>query len=302
MALHENEKEVSISCDGIEIRVTHPDARYFPDVGITKQDLVAYYAQIAPEMFRYGANHLLTLERYPGGISHEGFYQKEIPDSAPGFIARKTIQNRTGGTTTYAVFNHPAVIPYLAQYGCITPHLWLSTAQAPHQPDRLIFDLDPPQEKNFSWTLIQETACELRELLLGVGLEPFLMTTGSRGLHIVVPIKPQAKFDRVRRVARQVAQILVARDPHHTTLKAQDKSRRKKLFVDYLRNGFGATAVAPYAVRARSHASVALPIAWEELTDSALRSSSFSMKEALSRVAKKNDPWESFFKSSRPLF
>ena len=302
MAVHENEEKVSVSCDGISVEISHPHTLYFPDVEITKYELVAYYAATAPRMFTYGANHLLTLERYPGGISHEGLYQKEIPDSAPGFIARKTIKNKTGGTTTYAVFNHPAVIPYLAQYGCITPHLWLSAAHAPHQPDRLIFDLDPPQEKNFSWPLVQETAFELRELLLSVDLEPFLMTTGSRGLHVVVPIKPQAKFDRVRRVARQVAQILVARDPQHKTVAAQDKSRRKKLFVDYLRNGFGATAVAPYAVRARPHASVAMPITWEELNNPSLRSSSFTMKEALTRVAQNNDPWELFFKSSRPLF
>jgi bifunctional non-homologous end joining protein LigD len=302
MALHKTEAEVTILCDGITVGVTHPTTLYFPDARITKYDLVTYYATIAPRIFQYGANHLLTLERYPGGITHTGFYQKEIPESVPTFIARKTIQNKTDGTTTYAVLNHPAVIPYLAQYGCITPHLWLSSAQAPQQPDRLIFDLDPPHQKNFSWQLVQETAFELHDLLNEVGLKPFLMTTGSRGLHVVVPIQQHAKFDRVRRVARQVAQILVARDPHHKTLTAQDKSRRTKLFIDYLRNAFGATAVSPYAVRALPDAPVATPLAWSELHDSALRSSSFTIKSILQRIAEDTDPCESFFKSSRPLF
>ena len=302
MALHENEKKLIVICDGISVPISHDDALYFPKVGITKGDLARYYGTMAPHIFTYAANHLLTMERYPGGIEEEGFYQKEAPPSAPRFISRKTIRNKTGGITTYCTFNHPAVLVYLAQYGCITPHIWLSTATLPIKPDRIIFDLDPPKVGEVAWSLIADTAFELRELLLSVGLEPFLMTTGSRGLHVVVPIVCNARFDKVRTVARNVARILVTKDPRNKTLNAQDPARTRKLFIDYLRNGFGATAVAPYAVRARPNASVATPISWQELEDSALRSNTFTLHDIPKRIAHHDDPWASFTTKHRSLF
>ncbi len=281
------------------ISISNQDKVLFPDDGITKADLINYYYSIAPLMLLYVKNRPITMHRYPMGINHEGFYQKNAEDYFPSWVKRIPIKTEEHKTVNYVVIDKVATFVYLANLGCITPHIWLSTLRALDNPDRLIFDLDP-SGKNFDFSLIKKTALSFKKLLEDLDLVPFVMTTGSRGLHVVVPLKGTMSYDVVRPFARSLAQQLVQQDPEHLTVDVSKKKRGKKIFIDYLRNSFSATGVAPYAVRARNHAPIATPLAWDELSD--LRSSDmYTMKTIFKRLEKHGDPWHDIDKHARTL-
>ena len=263
------------------ISISNQDKVLFPDDGITKADLINYYYSIAPLMLLYVKNRPITMHRYPMGINHEGFYQKNAEDYFPSWVKRIPIKTEEHKTVNYVVIDKVATFVYLAN------------------PDRLIFDLDP-SGKNFDFSLIKKTALSFKKLLEDLDLVPFVMTTGSRGLHVVVPLKGTMSYDVVRPFARSLAQQLVQQDPEHLTVDVSKKKRGKKIFIDYLRNSFSATGVAPYAVRARNHAPIATPLAWDELSD--LRSSDmYTMKTIFKRLEKHGDPWHDIDKHARTL-
>jgi bifunctional non-homologous end joining protein LigD len=269
------------------IEVTHPGKIYFPGrPPITKRELVAYYVAAAPVMLPYTRGRPVTLQRFPEGIEGEGFFQKDIADWFPAWIPRATVP-KEGGSTTYALGNDAPTLAYLAGQGCITPHVWLSRIDRPRHPDRLIFDLDPP--KGFEQA--RAAARLLRDLLSRLGLASFVMTTGSRGLHVVVPLDRSADFDAVRGFARDAAALLVARHPDELTIEARIANRGDRLFLDTTRNAYAQTGVAPYAVRAKPGAPVATPLRWEELDDPALASQTYSLRSVLARVERNGDPW-----------
>ena len=269
------------------IEITHPGRIYFPGPPpVTKRDLVAYYVAAAPAMLPYIRGRPVTLQRFPDGIEGEGFFQKEIADWFPGWIPRATVP-KEGGSTTYVLCNDAPTLAYLASQACITPHVWLSRIDRPRHPDRLIFDLDPP--KGFEQA--RATARRLHDLLSRLGLASFVMTTGSRGLHVVAPLDRSADFDAVRGFARDVAALLVARHPDDLTIEARIANRGDRLFLDTTRNAYAQTGVAAYAVRARPGAPVATPLRWEELDDSTLGSQSYSLRNVLARIEREGDPW-----------
>ena len=235
------------------VTTTNEDFILFPKSKITKGELVDYYYEIAPLMVLYTKDRPLTMVRYPRGIDKEGFYQKDAPDYFPNYIKRKTIKKKEGGSTSYVVCNNEATLVYLANQGCITPHLWLSKIDKLDYPNKMIFDLDPPPPGK-KFTLIRKTALRLKELLEEIGLVPFVKTTGSKGLHVVVPLKRTAGFDEVRAFARQIAEQLIMHDPKNLTLEIRKDKRRGRTFIDTLRNAFAQTAVAPYAVRPKEKA------------------------------------------------
>jgi bifunctional non-homologous end joining protein LigD len=272
------------------------DKVLFPDVGVTKGDLIEHYRRVAARMVPHMKGRPVSMQRYPDGIEKEGFYQKDAPDYFPDWIRRVTVEKK-GGTVEHAICDDAATLVYLANQNCITPHVWLSRADRLHHPDRLIFDLDPPGE---DFDDVRFAAGAVRELLRELGLDPFPMTTGGRGLHLLMPLDRRADFDVVRDFARDVAEVLARRHPDRLTTEARKNKRRGRLFLDIMRNSYAQTAVPPYAVRAKAGAPVAVPIAWREVSDPGLTGSRWNTRNVASRLRKK-DPWQGLSRHARSL-
>jgi len=279
------------------MKITNPDKMLFPKAKITKQAFVSYYENIAPIMLPHIKGRPLSMNRFPDGVQGETFYQKEAPDYFPDFIAIQPVEKSDGGIVNYPLINSKSALLYLANYVCV-PHIWLSREPKLNYPDRMIFDLDPAP--GVSFTTVKWAAKELEQLLDSLELPAFLMTTGSRGLHIVVPLKRLYLFDEVREFAQELAGYLVEQYSTKLTMQMKKSDRGKKIFVDTLRNAWSATSVAPYAVRAKESAPIATPIKWSEL--SALSSpQKYTIKNIFQRVARVGDLWKDIHKKGATL-
>jgi bifunctional non-homologous end joining protein LigD len=281
----------------MSVTIHKPDKVLFPDAGVTKADLAAYYERVAERMLPQIKGRPISMQRFPDGIGKRGFFHKEVPAHFPDWIKRVEVPKQ-GGTVTHAIAWDVETLRYLVDQACITPHVWLSRAVELERPDRLVFDLDPSDD---SFAAVRRTACRLGELLRELGLVPYAMTTGSRGLHVWVPLRPKAGFDEVRAFARRTAELMVRRDPETLTIESRKNQRGGRIFLDVLRNGYAQTAVAPYAVRARASAPVAMPLHWEELSDSRLRPDKFTTRNAGRRLSSSEDPWKDIARHARAL-
>lgn len=267
---------------------------------ITKGDLVAYYQAVASTMLPYLKNRPLTMHRFPDGIATEGFYQKEIGNYFPSWIARTTVTKIEGGTTTYVTCNNTATLVYLANQACITPHLWLSRKDKPTSPDRMIFDLDPDTASLFG--AVKKTALKLKKILESYGLHPFAMLTGSRGMHVMVPLTRAYTFDQVKTCAKKIALQVLAQDTTGTlTTDLRLENRKGKIFIDVNRNAYAQTAVAPYAVRPLPGAPVATPVIWKEVASTTLTPQKFTIKNICRRLKKTGDPLTDIHKTAGSL-
>jgi bifunctional non-homologous end joining protein LigD len=274
------------------VELSNTDKVLFPGDGITKGDLIDYYRQIAVVMLPYIKDRPLVMHRFPDGIDAEGFYQQEVSDYFPDWIERVSVK-KEGGSISHVVCRNAATLVYLANQACITLHVWLSRQDRLDNPDQLIFDLDPP-DKDFE--PVREAAQLLRQFLQGLSLESLVKTTGSRGLHVIVPLDRSAGFDRVRSFARGVAETLSRLEPRKVTSELSKEKRKGRIFLDYIRNSYGQTAVAPYAVRARPGAPVATPLDWDELTELHLNAQSYTIKNMLQRLSRRQDPWQGMWR------
>lgn len=286
------------SVDGHQITITNPDKVLFPEDGITKGDLVDYYGRIADRMLPHVLDRPLHMNRFPDGIGGIAIQQKRVPDSFPSWIKRATVDRHQGGTITHALIDSAATLVYLANYNMITAHVWLSRIPAREQPDQLIFDLDPSDD---DFRLVRTTALKLKSLLEEMRLIPFVKTTGSRGLHVVVPIAVGPGFDEAHIFADYLAQRLAASDPDHLTTEFIKQKREGRLFIDVNRNAYAQTAVAPYSVRARRAAPVALPITWPTVERDTLRPDGITLRNVWDWLRDYGDPWEEMERSQRPL-
>jgi bifunctional non-homologous end joining protein LigD len=298
-----SDEELTIG--GRLVRLTSPERLMFPEDGITKADLVAYYRRIAPVMLPHMAGRPVSMERYPEGLGGPRFFHKEAPEAFPEWIARASVTVlESGEVQPQVVCDSEATLAYLANQGCITPHIWLSRIESAGRPvprdypDRLIFDLDPPGD---DFELARRAAGDLAAMLRELGLVPFLMTTGSRGLHVAVPLDGAADFDAVRAFARRLAERLAGRSPQELTTETRKDARQGRLFLDYLRNAYAQTTVAPYSVRARPGAPVATPLEWDELQDPRLSSRRYTTANIFRRLGQRADPWEGIGKHARSL-
>jgi bifunctional non-homologous end joining protein LigD len=277
-----------LTCGKFEVNITNPDKVLFPKANITKKQIIEYYYNIAEHMLPYLEDRLVSMERYPNGISEPGFFHKNSPDFFPDYIKIFPIEKKDGNIVNHAVINNQATLVYLANYGCLTPHVWLSRTDKLDYPDRLIFDLDPSAD-NFE--LVRQKAIDLKKLLESLGLPVFTMLTGSRGIHLVTPLKPLWDFDMVRAFALKVAEKFVATDPDNLTLEIRKENRGNKIFVDILRNAWGATSAPPYSVRAKEGAPVAAPLFAGELEDKNLSPQQFNISNIFNRLQEGN-PWK----------
>jgi bifunctional non-homologous end joining protein LigD len=237
----------------------------------------------------------VSLQRFNNGIEAGGFFQKNLARGRPDWVKSVRVGKR-GGSLVHALANDAATLVWLANQNCITPHVWTARADRLERPDRMVFDLDPEGDDDF--TLVRRTARELGDILRESGVEPFAMTTGSRGIHVVVALRRRYGFDKVRAAAVAVAEQLVARRPRDLTMEFYKRKRDGRLFVDVNRNAYAATSVPPYAVRPKPGAPVATPLRWEELEDRRLRAQRYTLRNVLDR---EGDPWESIARAAGAL-
>ena len=217
-----------------DVPITHPDKVLFPDDGITKADLAAYYRDAAPQMVPLVRDRPVSMQRFNAGIARGGFFQKNLPKGAPDWLSTVTVPKRDG-TVTHPLVTGADALVWLANQNCITPHVWPARADRPDRPDRMIFDLDPSDD---DFDLVRRSALTLGEILREAGVEPWAMTTGSRGLHVVVALRRRHSFTAVRDAAVAVGEELVARNPDELTLAFLKKKRGGRLYVDVNRNGY----------------------------------------------------------------
>ncbi|MFF3417827.1 non-homologous end-joining DNA ligase [Streptomyces sp. NPDC002698] len=280
---------------GRTVRVSRPDKVLFPDDGITKADLARYYRTVAHRMLPQLRGRPLMLERHPDGVDGVSFMQKDVPEYFPDWIHRVELPKQHG-TVTYVLCDDTATLLHLVGQGCITPHRFLSKADRPDHPDRLVFDLDPPGD---DFAAVRTAALLLRETLEQLRLPSAVMTTGSRGLHVLVPLDRSASFDDMWAFAADVAELLAAGHPDSLTTEVRKEAREKRLYLDVQRNAYAQTAVAPFAVRARPGAPVAAPVSWTEVEDGDIGARSFTLRDISARL--EDNPWRNAFRRGRSL-
>jgi bifunctional non-homologous end joining protein LigD len=273
------------------VRLTHPDRVVYPDVGITKREVAEYFAAVAPWMLAHVAGRPLSLVRCPEGMSGTCFYQKQPPQGLPPCVKEIKIQIKDALTVNVYIEDVEGLLA-LVQFGVLEIHAWQSRADDVERPDRLVFDLDPGP--NVEWSQVIDTAFLVRDFLKHLGLTSFVKTTGGKGLHIVAPIARGRSWDEVKEFCHGVATLITGSDPNHFAATMSKAARPGKIYIDYLRNERGSTAVAPYSSRARDGAPVSMPLSWTELRR-VKSGAAFTVANALAHIKKrKRDPWEGY--------
>jgi bifunctional non-homologous end joining protein LigD len=280
-----------VTINGKTLELSNEDKVLFPEDGITKGEIIDYYQRIAERMLPHIRSRPVTMIRFPDGIGRPGFYQKDVSDYFPAWLKRVTVARKEGGTTTYPLCNDGASLAYLANQAAVSIHVWLSRAGQLHHPDLMVFDMDPP---GGDFAAARAAARAARALLRELGLVPFVQTTGSRGLHVVVPLDGKSSFTEVRQFSQAVARLLAARRPEQLTTEHRKNKRGDRLFIDTGRNAYAQTFAAPYTVRPRPGAPVAAPLDWSELGKG--DSQRYNIRNIFRRLGRKDDPWESMWK------
>jgi bifunctional non-homologous end joining protein LigD len=274
--------------------ISHPDKVLFPDDGITKAELAAYYEAIAPVMLPHIRMRPVTLERYHSGIGRPGFFQKDVSKGFPRWLKRVEVPKKNG------VVHHPVVrdaraLVWMANQNSITPHVWTSRAPKLFHPDVCIFDLDPAKDEP---AVLRAAALQLRDLLEELGMKSWVKTSGSKGFHIAVPLNGKVRSGEVAQRAHEIGSMLVSRDPDHLTQEFSKADRGGRILVDSGRNNYGATFAAAYAVRARPGAPVSAPCLWKELERGDVGPQTFTLRTMAARVANVGDIWSEMLKTS----
>ncbi|KAA1180264.1 DNA polymerase domain-containing protein [Rhizobium tropici] len=280
------------------IELTHPERVYWPDDGVSKQDLLDYYALAWRRMAPFVVDRPLALLRCPDGIGGPRFFQKHAWKGINPHIEEIADPEDKDAAKLLKIEDFDGLAA-LVQSAALEIHPWGTTTRHWEKPDMIIMDLDPGAD--IAWGKVTAAAKEIRERFSAQGLTSFLKTSGGKGLHVVASLKPQANWQQVKEAAETMAHAMSADSPQ-TYLSVANKAKRTgHIFVDYLRNGRGNTAVAPYSTRARKGAAVSMPIRWEEL-DGKIGPASFTVGNAASRLSQSTaDPWAEFFAAASPL-
>lgn len=278
------------------VEISRPDKQLIPP-DVTKAGLADYYAQIAGAMLPHVAGRPLNFERYPDGIEGNKIFQQHASGHFPAWIEQTEVP-KSGGTVKHVVASEPATLVYLANQACITFHSWLSRADRLGRPDKMVFDLDPSVHRPAE---VRRAALLIVALLREFELEPWAMTSGSRGYHLVVALQRKADFEEVRAFARDLATVAAAREPRVFTIEQRKAKRDGRILIDFLRNGYAHTSVAPYSVRARPRAPVATPLHLEELSERGTRPDRWTVRSVLTRVQRDGDPWQRISKAAQTL-
>jgi len=288
----------TISAPGRTVAVSHDERVVFPQAGLTKLDLAGYYAQVAVAMLPHVRGRPLALETFPGGVEGERYYVKNVPSHFPSWIPTVQVPRREGGVIRQALANNAATLVYLAGQNVVTPHIWTSRADRLDRPDRIVFDLDPSVER---FAEVRAAARELGGLLRELGFAPHAMTTGSRGIHVVVALRRTADHDEVHAFSRQVAAQFASCDPRRLTVEFHRDRRGRRIYIDVARNGYAQHSVAPYAVRGLPSAPVATPLRWDELEDRRIGPQHWTVETLPRRLEELGDPWHDIARHAHAL-
>lgn len=269
------------------IDISSVDKVFFPDAELTKGDLLDYHVRIAEQMLAHLRGRPVAVKRYPDGLDGQGFFQKNAGSHFPSWLRRQEIPKRDGGSLDHVIVDEPATLVYLADQGTIEFHPWLSLADDLEHPVELILDLDPPDEGDID--AVRAAARHVRSLLEDLEAASRIKTSGSAGFHVHVPLDGSAGWDVSSQLARSLAEAVCERHPDSLTTSQRKQARTGRVFVDWLRNGYGQTSVAAYSVRARPGAPVATPIDWDEL--SGVEPQSYDIRNLFRRLGQRADPW-----------
>src|SRR3954454_3269113 len=282
------------------VKLTSPDRVLFPEDGITKGDVFAYYRKVGPTLVPYLRNRPFTLKRYPHGIDGEVFFQKQAPKGLPDWIPtrRFTTHPREGGSrlVDFTLLNSVEAVLWMVQMNCVDMNAWYSRVDKPHRPEFVLFDLDPPDG---GFELAIEVAHLIRALLDEVGLPGYVKTSGADGIHVVAPITRRSTFEQTYSFAERAARLLERRHPGKVTTEWL-KKKREGVLVDHRQNGHGKTIASVYSVRPKPGAPVSTPLHWDELIDG-VRPRDFSFKVVLDRVAARGDVVAPVLEDPQPL-
>jgi len=271
------------------VRFTHPDRVLYPRDGITKQELAEYYAAVSPWMIPHVANRPLTLVRCPQGIGEQKFFQKNAKPPLPTAIRAIPIDDE-GETLQYMAIDDQAGLLSLVQMSVVEIHTWGAHADDPEKPDLLVFDLDP--DPAVKWANVIGCAELTKKRLFELGLESYVKTTGGKGLHVCVPIARRVSWDEAKEFCRAFTELVVRLNPQAYVATMSKSQRTGKIFIDFFRNGRGATFIAPYSTRARDGAPVAMPLDWDELSPK-IGPDHFHVRNVMKRMAHlSEDPWK----------
>jgi bifunctional non-homologous end joining protein LigD len=276
--------------------ISRPDKPLFPD-GTTKLDLARHYERVAPVMVPHVKDRPLNLQRFPDGIEGRGLFTQQAPGHFPPFVRRITVPKKDG-TVDHAAVDGADALVYLAGQACVTLHAWTSRRDRLERPDRLILDLDPSVDDFGS---VRDAAREAGDVFRECGLEPFALVTGSRGVHVVAPLRRTAEHADVAKVGKGIAAVLAERDPDRLTTEFRIEKRGDRIYLDAGRVRWGHTAVAPYSVRAKPSAPVATPIRWDELDDDDLRPDGWTLHTLPARLDAVGDPWADIAQHAKGL-
>jgi len=269
-----------------EVPITNPGKVFFPEPGLTKGDLVAYYLDVAPCALHHIRRRLFHMKRYPNGVEGDFFHQKRVPPH-PDFVGEQFVRFPSGHSTVFAVVDNPAALAWVVNLGCIELHTWGSRVGDIERPDYLLIDLDPSEGN--PWEFVREVALVVKEVMDELGLASYPKTSGATGLHVLAPIRPELAFPEVRRLAKALAEEVERRvddqDVATTTWRVAD---RRGVFVDFGQNARDRTIASAYSVRPTPDARVSAPLLWSEVARS--DPTRFTVKSMRRRIAKVGDP------------
>jgi bifunctional non-homologous end joining protein LigD len=277
--------------------ITHPEKVLFPDDGITKGDLAAYYQAMAPVLLPHLQGRPVTMERYPAGIGKKGFWQKDVSKGFPVWLKRVEVPKKDGVVHHPLITDAPSLL-WVTNQNTITQHVWTSRVPELYHPDICVFDLDPSKDDQSE---LRAAAVGLRDLLDALKLPSWIKTSGSKGYHIVVPLDGKANTGEVSRFAHEVGKLFVSHAPEHLTQEFSKSDRRGRIYVDTGRNDYSATVAAAYTVRAKRGAPVSAPVTWEEIERGDVRPATFTLRNMPERVAKVGDVWDGLRKRGYSL-
>jgi bifunctional non-homologous end joining protein LigD len=291
----EEDKELESVNTVEDIKITHPDKVIFDDPRVTKQEVIKYYSEVSRLMLPYLSGRILSIVRCPQGVSKACFYKKHPGPGSTGIVT-VSVTNEKGEKDDFFYIESDEGLLSEAQMGTLEFHTWGSRYKDIDKPDIMVFDLDP--DEGLSIDKVRQGVLDLKEILSELKLKSYLKTSGGKGYHVVVPFKPSVNWNVFYDFARRIAEVMDGKWPDRYTTNVRKVKRADKIFIDWMRNGRGATSVAPYSLRARKGAKVSMPIEWDELNTVA--PDGIDMKEALNRL-NAPDPWKDFFKTEQEI-
>src|SRR5437773_8490451 len=297
LALKKPKGNLILEIDGEHVSLTHIDRVYWPTEKITKFDLLCYYLQLAPHILPFLKDRPAILQRYPRGINAPMFFQQDL-ESAPPFINTVQLTNQEGRELNYAVYTTVGSLLHLVNLGTIEQHPWHSTVKHLDKPDYLMLDLDP---KTAPWKNVLDVALVCQEVLDELGLPGFPKTSGSSGIHVYVPLKPKYDYGKIAGIAMALANEVAQRAPRiATTQRSLAKRQKQQVYVDAMQNARGKTIASPFSARAKSGATVSMPLTWKQV-EKGVHISDFTIRNVPELIAKNGDEWQKFFRSQQSL-